>query len=301
MLRYSLAALALKTFSLNQASRRLYRELGNTYGARRRVTVGDFDSRLKRGDLLIDLCRKHHALRDGDRLLEIGTGWMHWFSLYAALYYDLKITGFDVWDNRQFPALVAAARKLRVVLQERGESQRPLARLDAIISSSDMAELYRRLNFEYVIEPQGSLAQFGDRSFDNVISFHVLEHVPRANVPGLLQHMHRVLKPGATTIHQIGIDDHLAHYDRKASKKQYLKYSDRTWRMLFENRVQYFNRLQASEWERLFTEAGFTLIDRIAETADVRSLRIHPRFRHLPPQDHACTILTLVGRKADVH
>lgn len=297
MFRYSLAALALKTFSLNDASRKLYRSLGNTYGARRRTAVTDFDSRLKRGDLLVDLIRKYDALHDGDRLLEIGTGWMHWFALYAALHYDLRLVGFDVWDNRQLSALQAAAKKLRPVLAQREASPRVLARLDSILAAQDMDDLYRRMRFEYVVEPDGSLAAFDDRSFDSVISFHVLEHVPRENVPTLLLHMHRVLKPGATMIHQIGIDDHLAHYDHHASKKQYLKYSDRTWRALFENRVQYFNRLQASEWERLFADAGFTLLERIAETADVQALRVHPRFQHLPPQDHACTILTLVHRK----
>lgn len=297
MLRYSLAALALKTFSLNETSRKMYRGLGNTYGARRRIAVEDFDSRVKRGDLLVELLRKYDVLEDGNRLLEIGTGWMHWFSLYAGLYFDLRLVGFDVWDNRQFSALQAGARKLRPVLEARSESPRVLARLDSILAAKDMDELYRHMRFEYCIEPEGSLAAFDDSSFDSVISFHVLEHVPRDNVETLLLHMHRVLKPGATIIHQIGIDDHLAHYDKKASKKQYLKYSDRTWKALFENRVQYFNRVQASEWERMFADAGFTLVERIAETADVRNLQVHPRFQHLPEQDYGCTILTLVHRK----
>jgi SAM-dependent methyltransferase len=301
VLRYTLAALALKTFSLNDASRHLYRQIGNVLGARKRESVGDLDTRVERGDLLLELGRKHGALRDSDRLLEIGTGWMHWFSLYAALFYDLRITGLDVWDNRQFSALLAAARKLRPVLERRGENPAVLARVDRILQSHSMEDLYSRLGFEYVIQPQGSLAQFAAGSFDTVISFHVLEHVPRKNVETLLGDMHRILRPGGCAIHQIGIDDHLAHYDRRASKKQYLKYSDRTWQAFFENDVQYINRLQASEWQKLFADAGLTLIDRIAEVANVDSLRIHPRFGHLPREDHGCTILTLVYRKPQGH
>lgn len=297
MLRYTLAALALKTFSLNGTSRHLYRQIGNVLGARKRESVDDLDTRVGRGDLLIELGRKHGALKDGDRLLEIGTGWMHWFSLYAALFHDVRITGFDVWDNRQFSALVAAARKLRPVLEQRGESPAVLARVDRILQSRGMEDLYSRLGFEYVIQPQGSLAQFAAGSFDTIISFHVLEHVPRKNVETLLGDMHRILRPGGCAIHQIGIDDHLAHYDRKASKKQYLKYSDRTWQTFFENDVQYINRLQASEWQKLFADAGLTLIDRIAEVADIDSLHVHSRFGHLPREDHSCTILTLVYRK----
>ena len=297
MLRYSMAALALRIFSANSTTRRLYRKIGNTCGAARRERVADLDVRIARGDLLVELARKHHALKHGDRLLEIGTGWMHWFSLYPGLFFELELTGLDVWDNRQFSALIAAARKLRPVLVRRGEPAEVLARLDRITSAHDWNDLYARTRFEYVIQPQGSLAQFADHEFDSVISFHVLEHVPRANVDSLLQHMHRVLRPGACTIHQIGIDDHLAHYDRNASKKQYLKYSDRIWRAFFENDLQYFNRLQASEWQARFAAAGFELVERIAETRNVDALPIHPQFRHLPREDFGCTILTLVYKK----
>lgn len=301
VLRYTLAALALKTFSLNDASRHLYRQIGNRVGAKKREAVVDLDTRVERGDLLLELGRKHGALKDGYRLLEIGTGWMHWFSLYAALFYDLRITGLDVWDNRQFSALVAAARKLRPVLEQRRESPAVLARVDQILQSRNLEDLYARLGFEYVLQPQGSLAQFPAGSFDTVISFHVLEHVPRQNVATLLDDIHRVLRPGGCSIHQIGIDDHLAHYDAKASKKQYLKYSDRTWRTFFENDVQYINRLQASEWEQMFAATGLTPIERIAEAVDIDSLRVHPRFGHLPREDHRCTILTLVHRKPQNH
>jgi SAM-dependent methyltransferase len=298
MLRYLLAGLALKAFSLNDTSQRLYRWVGNTYGARKRAAARDLEILIERGDLFIKLAQKHGALRDGHRMLDIGTGWMHWYSLYAALYYDrLRITALDVWDNRQFGALLSTAEKARALFAERGEEPTVLARLDDILNSRDLEDLYSRVNLTYVIERQGSLAQFADRSFDSVISFHVLEHVSREGVNDLLGHMHRVLEPGGCTVHQIAIADHLTLYDRNASRKQYLKYSDRTWRMLFENKVQYFNRLQASEWESRFAAAQLQLVDRVARTVDVESLRIHPQFRHLPQEDFGCTILTLVHRK----
>lgn len=297
MLRYSLAALALKTFSINSTTRKLYRRLGNRVGAARRENVPDLNVRVARGDLLVELARKHHALQNGDRMLEIGTGWMHWFSLYASFFFDLRITGLDVWDNRQFSALQAALRKVRPVLVGRGEGSDVIARLDRLSQAQGFDDLYARIGFQYVIEPQGSLAGFADQSFDSVISFHVLEHVPKDNVDSLLRHMHRVLRPGGCVIHQIGIDDHLAHYDKKASGKQYLKYSDRTWRTFFDNKLQYINRIQASEWQRRFAANGFQLVDRIAEIRNVEKLPIHPQYRHLPREDFGCTILTLVYRK----
>ena len=57
VLRYTLAALALKTFSLNDASRHLYRQIGNRVGAKKREAVVDLDTRVERGDLLLELGR----------------------------------------------------------------------------------------------------------------------------------------------------------------------------------------------------------------------------------------------------
>jgi hypothetical protein len=77
MIRYITSALALKVFSLNAPTRRLYRLIGNHFGAKKRHRVSDLLIRVGRGDLIVDLCRKHHALENGEKLLEVGTGWMH--------------------------------------------------------------------------------------------------------------------------------------------------------------------------------------------------------------------------------
>lgn len=165
--------------------------------------------------------------------------------------------------------------------------------LKAFSVNAPMRRLYRKI----VIEPTGSIAGFPDAGFDFITSFHVLEHVPAHLVEKLAQDMFRKLKPGAYTIHQIGIDDHLSHYDAAASHKQYLKYSDGVWRMFFENEVQYFNRLQTSDWLGAFERAGFSLVDSIAEGTDIDALNISPRFRGYPRKDLECTTLTLVYRK----
>lgn len=297
MLRYVTSALALKAFSLNAPTRRLYRLIGNHFGAKNRHRVSDLPIRVGRGELIVDLCRKYHALNNGEKLLEVGTGWMHWYSLYLRIFYECQITALDIWDNRQFSALKAGFGKLAERYKEARISEAVLNNLAVISRATSFAELYREIGFEYVIEPRGSLDQFADQSFDCILSMHVLEHVPTKYVTDLVRNMYRTLKPGKYTIHQIGIDDHLAHYDRKASQKQYLQYSDRTWKALFENEVQYFNRLQMSEWLTTFRNAGFTLEETLVEATDIANLKIAARFAEYSKEDLSCTILTLVYRK----
>jgi SAM-dependent methyltransferase len=297
MVRYVLAALALKAFSLNKPSRSLYRKIGNIFGARARQDVKDLPIRIERGNLLVELVRKYDAVHSGASVLEIGTGWMHWYGLYLRMFYDFRLSTFDIWDNRQFTALKAGFAKLAVALQGSGVSSAVMKNLDIVNRAGSFSELYGPLGVEYFIEPSGSIAQFGPSSFDSIISMHVLEHVPRLNVPDLMKDMYEQLKPGGVTIHQIGIDDHLAHYDRAASPKQYIAYSDTTWRLIFENQVQYFNRLQTSEWLAAFKQAGFVLREQIAEDAGIESLRVNKRFANFEPRDLRCTTLTLVLSK----
>jgi len=293
-----MAAGALKAFSVSNATKGLYRKIGNTIGERTRLAVNDIDIRIERGELLLQLCRSHQAVHDGCRILEIGTGWMHWYSLYLRLFYDIQVTAFDVWDNRQFLALQAATQKLSARFQDMdGISENALANVQKVLHCRNFEEFYREFNYEYIIEPNGSLNAFSDAQFDFITSFHVLEHVPANLVSRGLGEMYRALKPGGYMVHQIGIDDHLTHYDRKASPKQYIRYSDKVWRLFFENDVQYINRWQSSDWISAFGDAGFTLVDQISESADIGDLKVNQRFGGYSKDDLACTILTIVYRK----
>jgi predicted SAM-dependent methyltransferase len=271
--------------------------MGNVIGGQRRAANLDLDVYVSRGDLLVELCRKYAIGQPGQRLLEIGTGWMHWFAIYLRLHFDVEIATLDVWDNRQFEALQAAFAKLQAAPAASGAPPQLRQNLRMLLDAKSFPELYERLNLSYVIQSEGSLEMFADASRDCVFSFHVLEHVPAANVNSLCAHIYRVLKPGGVSIHQIGIDDHLTHYDRTCSHKQYLAYSDRKWKWLFENTVQYFNRLQTSDWLTSFGAAGFILREKLAESTDIARLRIDPQYRRYSEEDLACTILTLVLQK----
>lgn len=288
MLKYSLAALTLKACSLNAPTKSLYRRLGNSLGGRRRERGEvDFDAYITRGDLLVDLYGKYEDLKPTDTLLELGTGWIHWYAIYLRLAYECKIATLDIWDNRQFRALKACFSRL----PDRSEL------LERVLQTNSLDELYDLLGFEHVIVPNGLLDGFSDESLTSVFSMHVLEHVPRKFLPAVMQGMFRAMKPGHHTIHQIGIDDHLAHYDGKESHKKYVSFSNRTWTAFFENEVQYQNRLQPSDWMRLFHEAGFELVYKEDEMTTLDGLSISKDFQHYPREDLACTILTAVFRR----
>src|SRR5271166_5344499 len=104
MIKYHLAALALKCFSSNKTSRSLYRGLGNWLGGKKRANgkmpFYYFD-RLERN---IATCIKYGPLRADDVILELGTGWLNWNPLPLRLFFVSKVFLYNFWKTRRLAA-----------------------------------------------------------------------------------------------------------------------------------------------------------------------------------------------------
>lgn len=303
MIRYLTAAIMLKMFSLNTFTRSSYRYLGNIFGQKKRQQQ-NIDMYVNRGDLLVQLIQKYKVFKDGGAAVELGTGWIHWFGLYLALHVDKKISLelFDVWDNRQLDAMKGAFNKLSHRWEhDTGIDKTQRNRLTYILSASSFDELYSIFNAKYTIDNEGSLADYPSASYDLVFSFHVMEHIHRSSIEESIEHMFRMLKPGGFCIHQIGIDDHLAHYDSKVSQKNYLQFSLSKRKYLFENIVQYHNVLQGEDYQRLFRMNGFETVEINRERCDISRLTIHHDWNNYSHEDLETTIFTIVCHKpADI-
>lgn len=300
-IKYVLTAAILK---LSSISPRFYRSLGNIIGAKKRVRAGLPKYYPRRAKQFLTWCEKHRALRDGDKVLEIGTGWVHWESIVIRLFYDVEATLFDVWDNRQLEALKRYLGQLEGLIgqeidMDEIQKQRIHRLIQVILKADSFDDLYQSLGFQYVIDERGTLDQFQDESFNFIYSYNVLQHVDRSIVSKLTQDFYRVLKPGAFSIHGIDLGDQLAYFagTRNMSKKNYLRYSDETWRRYFENRVLYFNRIQCPEWLNLFHKAGLELIEEETRSCNIDTIKVAKIYKHLERRDLECKTLIVVHRK----
>lgn len=286
MIRYISTALALKAFSICAPTRRLYRSLGNAVGNRSRSSGEMPAYYYERVQRTLDLANKYDLFKSGARTLELGTGWMHWESLTTRLFFNIKADLYDVWDNRQFDALKGhLAQLLKRIDKLTGLSSEQISRAaacaESISNRTDFSDLYKLLDFRYILEPEGTLACVPDATYDIVMSAGVFEHLPRAGVPDYIRSTFRVLKPGGFAIHSINTADHLHLYDRSASPKNYLRYSPRTWSLFYENEVQYINRLQRCEWMKIFADAGFELLEEYGSKSDISGLKVAPQYAHM--------------------
>jgi hypothetical protein len=260
MLRYQAAALAFKAFSANSLTRSTYRALGNL---RNRNRVTDFSGGyVERGAWLQKHLSSFGLLADPNiRGLEIGTGWMHFYGLVAAVSGVEHVDLYDVWDNRQFNRCRRSFASFEQHFDELGipadRQETAAEKIARLRRAGSFDRLYEALGLRYVLDSEGKLRPLQTEAYDFVCSLDVLEHVPYESLAGYIKDLFRVLKPGAYSMHQVGIDDHLTHNDKTASQKQYMKYGDTEWKLRFANGVQYFNRATHDEICRWFKDAGF--------------------------------------------
>ena len=299
-LRYYAAAAALKAFSANGITRRLYRLLGNALGQRRHMVASITD--VQRGHWLCQqITNLGLRLDNSASVLELGTGWTHFYAIYLRLFFEPKTILFDIQDNRQLQALKRRTSSLAAVLASQQDLQAASVQnlTRQIAQVEGFSELYQLLGMNYIIEPRGKLTAMSSDRFEMVFSVDVLEHVERTALPATISDIYRVLKPGGISIHQIGLDDHLSHYAPGMPSKNYLRYSDRTWKLFFENKVQYFNRIQLAEFLTLFQQGGFELesCQTKDDSALLTQISIHDQFRHHSTHDLQATRAFIVHRK----
>jgi SAM-dependent methyltransferase len=302
MVNYYLYAAALKGFSFSSVTKRIYRDLGNTLGGKKRAEGPMPAFYLDRINRMLRIARVYSFPKHGDKLIEIGTGWLHWEAVTMRLFFDVSGILFDVWDNRQINGLKNYMRQLGDSL-DRIEVEYP-ARVRAqklimaILDIEQYDDLYKLLGFEYVLNPSGGLASFAGGSFDIAISAGVLEHIYAKDAPSFIDGVAALLKPGGFSCHSINIRDHLYQYDHSASSKQYLHYTDWVWKLCFQNDVQYINRIQRSEWLNLFKSAGLDLLEERVEMEELGGLTVASLYHRYSVSDLGCGGLDLVHRKS---
>lgn len=301
MFRYCMTAAALKAFSVSPATRRLYRQLGNTIGGKKRAAAPMPAYYIDRINRMLRIARTYGIPRNGITLLELGTGWCHWEALTTRLFFDIRATLYDVWDNRQIGALHHYLAQLDGSLDQLdiSDSQRASVhcQIKALRQLTNYDHLYDLLGFRYIVDPDGDLAGLERNAYDLVVSAGVLEHVSRKDAPKIIRGVGAVLKADGLSVHSINIRDHLYLYDRSVSSKQYLQYSDRFWTLCFQNDVQYINRIQRSGWLKLFQMAGLTLLEEEIEAEDLAGLKIAPEYQSFQYEDLSCGGLRLIHQK----
>lgn len=125
-----------------------------------------------------------------------------------------------------------------------------------------------------------------------MISRAVLEHIHPHLVQAVFRSVRALLKDGWHMCHVIDNSDHWEHHDKSISRINFLRYSDRMWRLMSLNGQSCQNRLRHSEYRLLISDAGFVIGTEMGEVdldciEALKQLPVSERFRTSSPEDLA--------------
>ncbi len=211
---------------------------------------------------------------------EFGAGWDLTIPL---TYYALGVDRQTLVDVRPLARLELVEHTIRMFDQVEVPADQPLRSLGQPRIDS-VEELRERFGIEYVAPRDAGDTGLPNGGFDFISSTDTLEHIPEPDLRRVLAECRRLLRPGGVLSSRVDLEDHYSHFDRSLSDFNFLKFGDRSWRLLNPS-LHYQNRLRYPDYVRLLHESGFEILrqrtSRVsdAELQRLRDLRLASRFR----------------------
>ncbi|MDX9755468.1 MAG: class I SAM-dependent methyltransferase [bacterium] len=246
----------------------------------------------------IILCKDFGLPLQGQRVMEIGSGWKPVIPLILRmagadpiLMTDVSRTMDLAMIHTALAQVRAKAEAVRNQLQDLGLSLSalqtgPFPTMDAALEA---------LHLEYWI---GAIPA---EPVQGIVSHNVLEHIPESLLPTLFHSWYSALQPGGWMIHFIDHSDHLQHTNQHLSPLHFLRFKDSTWRFWSQGPFHQ-NRLRWQEYRPLFETAGFQILawqkEAYAGTIEtVQTLPLSTRYRAMAPEDLAVLKSRVVLKK----
>lgn len=302
MLKYYTWALAEKALSYVPLGSKVYAGVGALANRKTKGTLPTFATSLP-------LARKAKELvPPGGSVIDIGTGWFHHDAFLLHLVGRYQVYLFDVVDKARLHYI---RNYLGNLLKNLEQLTRELeidavatrAKLEGLLRLESRAEIYQICNFTPCIVPDPTTPFLPDDSVDFMVSNCVLNHIRPAQLQSELVALRRMLKPDGAMYHLLGHDDHWSFHDSAANRFNYYRYSDRYYRLFFETKLEYNNRMVKQEWFELFDRVGLRIDDYYANITDesrrdIAMLpRIDTRFAKHPAEDLAVIHSYVLVRK----
>lgn len=243
----------------------IYKLLPNAL--KERVKQSDFFAhrkaiRLASSSKRIDICSAQfahilhlskHGPIEGKICLEIGSGWVLTHALVCYLLGAKRVIATDIvpcaWPDTILLALKKAIASIpRDILAPFSDYSLIRERFDRLLSISRFSfDALKELGIEYQ-SPVDFTIEKATTPVDFVYSNSVLEHIPKHDVPALLNNIVSSLNQGGTMIHCIHLED---HKDANRYPFEFLGISENQYTRKLETARG--NRIRCSEWKTIFS------------------------------------------------
>ena len=302
--------LVQKTLSLAPGGVRVNEMLQRSVGSFRRFDA-EVTGKIEDFRLMARQLRTAGVPIEGARFLEIGSASyptlpvclylvgaerVHTIDRVRRLQLDL-LRKLVVRLEREIPSIAEAAGAYAGVC----EAKR--AHLRASLSTGATLHDASESCIDYRAPADPTATELPQHAVDVVFSNSMLEHFPLVTLDKIFAESWRVLRPGGVVFHSVNCGDHYAYTDPSVGQLHYLQYSERQWRLLWNNDLQYQNRLRAIDFINLARKHDFEIVRDTtkvdpARLAELRALpRVAREFRGYSPEELCVTTVDFVARK----
>jgi SAM-dependent methyltransferase len=242
----------------------------------------------------------------GATIVEVGTGWYPVLPICFSFAGAHSIKTYDIhrhlnakWTARALSCLEPHIDAIASFCP--GGPAEVRKKYQQLLHTPDIDDILQLTKIEYHAPGDARQTGLPPNSVDLVYSNSVFEHVPKQAIFEILRESQRILKPGGLAVHNIGCNDHYAFFDRSISFVNFLRFSEAEWR-LWNNPIQYQNRLRAPQFLDLASEAGLKVIYkrthvRPGSREALAQFKVAPEFRQFSPEDLATTTLDFISQK----
>ena len=307
-MHWRMKGLVQKTLGVVPGGEALHYRLQRRYGGLQNFRK-ELATKVEDWQIMVRHLRDAHVAISSSHFFEIGTGWYPTFPFALYLAGARRITTYDLNRHLQDDLVRAAVEEfggfLEAIAEDGGSDPadvearyRTLAA--AVETGADLGEASGG-TIRYSAPADATSTSLADGEVDVVFSNSVLEHVPPDAITAMYRESMRVLRPGGVMFHSVNCGDHYAYVDRRVNQLNYLRYSDRAWRF-WNNAFLYQNRLRAHVFVDAAREAGFAIeLDtsntRPERLQQLRDMRVHPQFAHVPAEQLCITTVDFIARK----
>jgi len=194
---------------------------------------------------------------DNSICLELGTGWYPIVPIGLFLSGVKKITSIDIDPLCNKERFLITINKF-VEWRKTGRLENYLSNIDEkrweiltnFSSQNSLVEITKKINLNLIVGDARRI-NLDNNSVDFICSNNVFEHIHVDILEDIIIEFRRVLKLGGVMSHFIDMSDHFAHNDSTISIYNYLKFNDKTWKLI-DNSVQPQNRMRICEYSKLF-------------------------------------------------
>lgn len=233
---------------------------------------------------------------------EFGAGW----DLAIPLsYYALGVDRQTLVDIHPIVRLELVDHVVEQLHAEESELERIAGRPVRLPEPAELravADLETRFGISYLAPRDARGTGLPPGSFDFISSTNTFEHIPEPDVGLVLAECRRLLRPDGIMSARIDLQDHYSYVDRSVSRYNYLRFSDRAWR-LANSSVHFQNRLRYPDYVRLASAAGLEVVSETLSRPSAEDLgtlhriRLAPRFKdRYSLEELGVKTVTLVAR-----